>query len=69
VDPLHPIGPGTPPLPSRRVAPVDRLKRVSREQDRPRREPFDDRREGEDAGGGEGEEPGDTGGGHIDIRV
>jgi hypothetical protein len=65
MDPLIPITYG-PSMPSRRVPPVERLPRVSREGDRPRREPSE-RREGEEqppARGGE-----EDGEGHIDVRV
>jgi hypothetical protein len=67
VDPLNPITPGGAAPPSRRVPPVDRLRRITREGDRPdrerreresqRREPSEQRPERED------------GEGHIDIRV
>lgn len=65
MDPLNPIPSSAPAMPSRRVPPVDRLPRVTREGDRPRREPSE-RREGR-----EPPEPDDGGGedGHIDIRV
>jgi hypothetical protein len=66
MDPLQPIIYG-PSVPSRRVPPVERLPRVSREGDRPRREPSEEGDGGqqppprrEDEEGGEG---------HIDVRV
>jgi hypothetical protein len=65
VDPLNPITYG-PSMPSRRVPPVDRLPRVSREGDRPRREPSE-RHEGQEQPPPGGEEEG--GEGHIDVRV
>ncbi|HEY2202254.1 MAG TPA: hypothetical protein VGH56_10200 [Solirubrobacteraceae bacterium] len=65
MDPLHPIVYG-PSMPSRRVPPVERLPRVSREGDRPRREPSE-KREGEEQGRPRDE--GEDGGGHIDVRV
>jgi hypothetical protein len=53
-------------MPSRRVPPVDRLPRVSREGDRPRKEPSE-RREGQQQPPPGGEEEG--GEGHVDVRV
>jgi len=67
MDPLHPITPG-PPIPTHRVPPVDRLRKISREGDRPPRDAEEERRrraresEPRDEGEGQGE-------GHIDIRV
>lgn len=65
MDPLSPITYG-PSMPSRRVPPVEKLPRVSREGDRPRREPSG-RREGSEEPPQHGEE--DGGDGHIDVRV
>ena len=65
MDPLHPIIYG-PAMPSRRVPPVERLPRVSREGDRPRREPSE-RREGEEHPPPRGED--EDGEGHVDVRV
>jgi hypothetical protein len=65
VDPLNPITYG-PSVPSRRVPPVERLPRVSREGDRPRREPSE-RREGEEPPSRHDED--EDGEGHIDVRV
>jgi hypothetical protein len=67
MDPLQPIPPGPATMPSRRVPPVPGLPRVSREGDKPRRDPS----EREPAGHapnpyGEDEE---TGEGHVDVRV
>jgi hypothetical protein len=64
MDPLNPIyGPS---MPSRRVPPVDRLPRVSREGDRPRREPSKQReREEQPSSPDEGQD----GEGHIDVRA
>jgi hypothetical protein len=65
MDPLLPIDPSATALPSRRVPPVDRLRRITREGDRPRRDP---KEQGESAEYREPpeDEPGE---GHIDIRV
>lgn len=52
-------------MPSRRVPPVDRLRRITRDGDRPEREPSE-RREPRDPPEQEG---GPDGEGHIDIRV
>jgi len=65
VDPLNPITYG-PSMPSRRVPPVERLPRVSREGDRPRREPSERRRESEQPPPRGEEEDGE---GHVDVRV
>lgn len=65
MDPLLPIDPSTTALPSRRVPPVDRLRRITREGDRPRRDPKEPR-EGVEYIEPPEEEPGE---GHIDIRV
>ena len=66
MDPVLPINYG-PPMPSRRVPPVDRLRRVSREEDRPRRESSERRENDEDAPGRS--EDDDAGEGHVDVRV
>ncbi len=68
VDPLLPISPGGPALPSRRVPAVDRLRKVTREGDRPGRE-ANERREHADDDERADDEPGQDGEGHIDIRV
>ena len=65
MDPLRPITYG-PSLPPRRVPPVERLPRISREGDRPQREPSE-RREGEEERPPRGEH--EDGEGHIDVRV
>jgi hypothetical protein len=67
MDPLGPITPGSAAPPSRRVPPVDRLRRITREGDRPDREdsPDDGSRRRPADGHGEHED----GEGHIDIRV
>jgi hypothetical protein len=66
MDPLNPI---TAPAghPSRRVPPVDRLQRIRRDGDKPRREPSERRPPRE--GGPAGDEGEDGGEGHIDVRV
>jgi hypothetical protein len=66
MDPLHPIAPGAVAPPSRRVPPVDRLRRVTRDGDRPERETGarDDRRQPPEEP--PDEQPGD---GHVDVRV
>jgi hypothetical protein len=67
MDPLDPIPPPSSGLPSRRVPAVDRLPRVSREGDRPRRDPSERRPL---AGEGPPREDREEGGeGHIDVRV
>lgn len=66
MDPLLPIDPSTAALPSRRVPPVDRLRRITREGDRPQRDPAEPR---EDDGRREPREGEDPGEGHVDIRV
>ena len=65
MDPLHPIIP--PGLPSRRVPAVEKLPRVSREGDRPRRDPSERRPpDTHEPPFQDGEEDGE---GHIDVRV
>jgi hypothetical protein len=66
MDPLHPILPGPPALPSRRVPAVERLPRVSRDGDRPARDPSERRPAGQPPPEAEGDEGGE---GHIDVRV
>jgi len=67
MDPLDPIPPSAPPYPSRRVPAVDRLRRITREGDRPRRVPPEHRPSGqEEPPRGEGEDGGE---GRIDVRV
>ena len=66
MDPLHPITPPGPGMPSRRVPAVEKLPRVSREGDRPRRDPTERRPPPEEPPWEEGEEGGE---GHIDVRV
>jgi hypothetical protein len=67
MDPLDPITPPASGMPSRRVPAVDRLPRVSREGDRPRRDPSERRPSSDDqAPFQDGEEGGE---GHIDVRV
>lgn len=65
MDPLNPITYG-PSMPSKRVPPVERLPRVSREGDRPRRKPSERRREPEQPPPRGEEEDGE---GRIDVRV
>ncbi len=68
MDPLHPITPGPPAVPTRRVPPVDRLVKINREGDRPPRDAEEERRrrarESHPPDDGEG-----SGAGHIDVRV
>jgi hypothetical protein len=68
MDPLHPITPGPPAVPTRRVPPVDRLVKISRDGDRPPRDAEEERRrrarESKPPEDGEG-----RGEGHIDVRV
>ncbi len=66
MDPLHPITPGAAAPPSRRGPAVERLRRISRDGDRPEREARRRREESEPGEHEPGEEPGE---GHIDIRV
>jgi len=66
MDPLHPITPGAVAPPSRRVPPVDRLRRLSREGDRPERDPGRGREEREAHEDPLDEDPGE---GHVDIRI
>ena len=67
MDPLDPILPPSPGLPSRRVPAVDRLRRITREGDRPRREPSDGRPPPDrPAAWDEGEEGGE---GRVDVRA
>ncbi len=44
MDPLHPITPGPPAIPTRSVPPVDRLVKISRDRDRPPRDGEEERR-------------------------
>lgn len=67
MDPLLPINPGTPAPPQRRVARVDRLPRITREGDRPERDPEERRAPGEGGQDDDGEQP--SGGAHVDVRV
>lgn len=66
MDPLHPITPGPPAVPTRRVPPVDRLAMITREGDRPARDAEERRRRARQAQLPDDEEPGE---GHIDVRV
>lgn len=68
MDPLHPITPGPPAIPTR-VPPVDRLRPVSRERDRPSAEERERRRRERRGQAQGGPEDGEPGPGHIDIRV
>ena len=69
MDPLHPITPGPPAVPTR-VPPVDRLVKVTREGDRPSRDAEERRRRAQRA---RSQQPAgddaDPGPGHIDITV
>jgi len=66
MDPLQPITYGPAP-PSRRVPPVDRLRPLSREGDRPPRKPSE-RREADEREPPRREQ-GEEDEGHIDIKV
>jgi hypothetical protein len=68
MDPLHPITPGPPAVPTRRVPPVDRLAKITREGDRPARDAEEERRRRARRSQLHpgGDQPGE---GHIDIRV
>ena len=66
VDPLQPISSSGQAPPSRRVPPVDRLRRVTREGDRPERESRERRQPSQDR---DDEGPPEQGGGHVDVRV
>jgi hypothetical protein len=67
VDPIHPIAPGPLPVVRPAVPPVERLPRVSREQDRPPRDSEKHaRREPLPAPEGEDDEDGPR---HIDVRA
>jgi len=68
MDPLHPITPGPPPVPTRRVPPVDRLVKVTREGDRPARDEEERRRRGQRSQQPPAD-PENPGEGHIDVRV
>jgi hypothetical protein len=69
MDPIHPITPGPPSIGPAGGGPVERLKPISRERDRPARErPQRERRrpprpEHGEHGGDDGEGP------HIDVRA
>jgi len=69
MDPLHPITPGSPAIPTRRVPPVDRLVKISREGDRSQRDAEERRRRAEQRRTEPGEEGEERGPGHIDVRV
>ncbi len=67
MDPIHPITPG-PPAIQPGTRPVERLERISRERDRPRRDGSERKRReppapAPDGGEDDGEHP------HIDVRV
>jgi hypothetical protein len=67
MDPIHPIAPGPPAIPRAAVPPVERLKRISRERDRPPKDSHQrERRESADGDGDEGEDDGRP---HIDVRA
>jgi len=66
MDPLHPITPTGPGMPSRRVPPVDRLRKITREGDSPDRDPSERREQSNPREERPDSEPGE---GHIDIRV
>jgi hypothetical protein len=69
MDPLHPITPGPPALPTRRVPPVDRLARITREGDRPSQEAEERRRRARRAAQLPPEDDSEPGPGHIDVRA
>jgi len=69
MDPLNPISSGPPAMPTRRVPPVDRLVKISREGDRPRREAEERRRRAEEGRPEDGEDGEQDGLPHIDVRA
>jgi hypothetical protein len=70
VDPLSPIPPSSQAMPSRRVPPVDRLERISRERDRPSRDAEQRRRRAlEQPPRRDEEDTDDEQGHHVDVRV
>jgi hypothetical protein len=69
MDPLHPITPGPPVVPARRVPPVDRIARISRDGDRPDRK-AEERRDQARRRPPEAPEDGEERGpGRIDVRA
>lgn len=69
MDPIHPIAPGPPILPSGGPERVKRLERVSRERDRPSRDGGQDQRGPAYRRTARVEPEDDDGRPHIDIRV
>jgi hypothetical protein len=69
MDPLHPITPGPPAMPTRRVPPVDRLARITRDGDRPGRETEERRNRARERPAEAPEDGEERGPGHIDVRV
>jgi len=69
MDPLHPITPGPPAIPTRRVPPVDRLAKVTREGDRPAQDAEERRRRARERPSTQGPDGEQPAGGHIDVRV
>ena len=69
MDPLHPISPGPPAVPTRRVPPVDRLVRISRDGDRPEQEAEERRRRARQRRAEAPQDDEERGPGRIDVRV
>lgn len=67
MDPIHPIAPGPLPVVRPAVPPVERLPRVSREQDRPPQD--SEQRARREPPPVPEEEDGEDGPRHIDVRV
>jgi hypothetical protein len=68
MDPIHPIAPGPPGFRGQGSLPVDRLERISRERDRPERDPRRRPRQPPPSHG-ENAPPEDDGRPHIDVRA
>jgi hypothetical protein len=69
MDPIHPITPGPPALPSAGLPPVERLERIARERDRPSKRREQPRRERKGEQQPEHGYRDDEGNPHIDVRV
>jgi hypothetical protein len=68
MDPLSPITPGGPSVPARRVPPVDRLRKITREGEEPKGKEREQRKRRE-PGPAYGPVEGDGGEGRVDVRV
>lgn len=69
MDPIHPIAPGPPALPSPGPRPVERLERISRDRDRPAREGPGGRRRPPPEPEGESLPEDEDGRPRVDVRV